>query len=188
METTDDQIPTIISFQRQRNVRNKPLDVLAHHSNHEIEQTHGFDEGESQNGVGEELTTQRGVAGNSEEKGTEDNTDTNTSTTETNGGVTHTQVLGDLNDGVGNVGRVVTATILDSEGLASVGLEESGSLLTLHGLERRGNRLATLGEGTLGSSSVELDTGSRASGDLRGGSGHGGSQARGENTRSGHCE
>ena len=52
------------------------LDVLAHHGNHEVEKTHGFDESETQNGVGEELTTESGVAGGTLEESGEHNTDT----------------------------------------------------------------------------------------------------------------
>jgi hypothetical protein len=42
-------------------------------------QTDGLDEGETQNGVGKELTTERRVAGNGGEEGGEDETDTDTS-------------------------------------------------------------------------------------------------------------
>src|SRR5689334_10590069 len=71
------------------------LHVLAHHGNHEIEQTNGLDESETQNGVGEKLSTHAWVAGNSHQEGGEDHTDTDTSTTETNGGGTHSEVLRD---------------------------------------------------------------------------------------------
>lgn len=73
------------------------LHVLAHHGNHEIEQTNGFDESETQNGVGEKLSTHAWVAGNSHQESGEDHTDTNTSTTETDGSGTHSEVLRDLN-------------------------------------------------------------------------------------------
>lgn len=55
------------------------LHVLAHHGNHEVEKTDGLDESETQNGVREELATERRVAGNTLEEGSEDKTDTDTS-------------------------------------------------------------------------------------------------------------
>lgn len=54
------------------------LHVLAHHGNHEVEKTDGLDEGETQNGVREELTTHAWVAGNTLEESGEDETDTDT--------------------------------------------------------------------------------------------------------------
>ena len=54
------------------------LHVLAHHGNHEVEKTNGFDEGETQNGVREELTTERGVAGNTLEESSENKANTDT--------------------------------------------------------------------------------------------------------------
>jgi hypothetical protein len=158
------------------------LDVLAHHGNHQVEQTHGLDEGETQNGVGEELATESGVAGDTHEESSEDETDTDTGTTETNGGGTHTQVLGDLNHGGGNLGGVLTAGS-GLEGVAGVGLEESGRGALGGGEGSDGGLLG--GEGALGGS-VDLEAGGRAS-DL-GGLGHGGSQTAGEDTSSGHCD
>jgi hypothetical protein len=162
----------------------KRLDVLAHHGNHEIEETHGLDEGETQNGVGEELATQSRVAGDTHEESGEDETDTDTGTTETDGSGTHTQVLGDLDHGVGDFRGVLAAGLLGSESLASVGLDEAGGRLTLDGLEGgHGDGLALGGEGTLGG---KLEASGRAS-DL-GGSSHGGGQALGEDTGGGHCD
>lgn len=168
-------------FLRSSSLSIKRLDVLAHHSNHQVEQTHGLDESETQNGVGEELATESRVAGNTHEESGEDETDTDTGTTETDGSGTHTNVLGDLNHGGGDLrGVLAAAGVL--EGGAGVGLEESGRGDALGGSEGGGGSL--LGEGTLGGS-VEVDAGSRAS-DL-GGLGHGGSQALGEDT-GGHCD
>lgn len=79
------------------------LDVLAHHGNHQVEKTHGFDESETQNGVGEKLATEGRVAGGTHEESSENDTDTDGSTTETDSGATHTQVLGDLDEGVGHL-------------------------------------------------------------------------------------
>lgn len=109
---------------------------LGHEGNHEIEETNGLDEGETQNGVREELATEGRVAGDTVEEGGEDETDTDTSTSQTDGSGTHAQVLGDLNHGVGDLGGVGAA--LDLEGIAGGGLEEAGSLLALEGLERAG--------------------------------------------------
>lgn len=160
------------------------LDVLAHHGNHQVEQTDGFDESETQNGVGEELTTQSRVAGDTEEEGTEDETDTDTGTTETDGGRAHTHVLGDLDHGVGDFRGVLAAGLDVGEDLASVGLDEAG-LLTLDGLEggHGESGLALGGEGPLRS---QLETSGRTSN--LGGCGHLGGQARGKDTRGGHCD
>jgi hypothetical protein len=159
------------------------LDVLAHHGNHQIEQTHGFDESEAQNGVGEELATQSRVAGHAHEEGGEDETDTDTSTAETDGGRTHTQVLGDFDHGVGDFRGVRTTGLVGVEDLAHVGLEDVGALLTLQGLESVG-RWGGLGECPLGDS-VDLDTHGRASN--FGGCGHLGGQSGGEHA-GGHCD
>ncbi|KAI6763041.1 hypothetical protein HG530_009021 [Fusarium avenaceum] len=106
---------------------------LGHEGNHEIEKTNGLDESETQNGVREELATEGRVAGNTVEESGENETDTNTGTGKTDGSGTHTQVLGDLNHGLGDLGGVGTA--LDLEGVAGSSLEKS---LTLHGLEGAG--------------------------------------------------
>jgi hypothetical protein len=107
------------------------LHVLAHHGNHEVEQTNGLDEGETQNGVGEELATHAGVAGDGHQEGGEDHADTDTSTTETDGSRAHTNVLGDLDHGGGDLRRVGAA----AHDVAGGGIEDGGSLLALHGLE-----------------------------------------------------
>jgi Zn ribbon nucleic-acid-binding protein len=156
------------------------LDVLAHHSNHQVEQTHGLDEGKAQNGVGEELATEGRVAGDTHEESGENETDTDTGTTETDGGGTHTNVLGDLNHGGGDLGGVLAA----GGSLEGLGLEEGGRLDALGGTEGGDGGLLG-GEGTLGGS-VELEAGSRA-GDLGGLGGHGG-HTGGEDTRGGHCD
>ena len=97
-------------------------------------QTDGFDEGETQNGVREELATERRVAGDSVQEGGEDETDTDTGTGETNGGAAHTKVLGDLDEGVGHLGGVGTAG-LDANGrdLGAGRVEEGRG--ALHGVE-----------------------------------------------------
>jgi hypothetical protein len=109
---------------------------LGHEGNHEIEKTNGFDESETQNGVSEKLATEGRVAGNTVQESSEDETDTDTGTSQTDGGSAHTQVLGDLNHGLGDFRGVGTA--LDLEGISGSGLEQSGGLLALEGLERAG--------------------------------------------------
>ena len=110
---------------------------LGHEGNHEVEKTDGFDESETQNGVREELASESRVAGNTVQEGSEDETDTDTSTGKTDGSGTHTNVLGDLNHGLGDLGRVGAALAL--EGGAGGGLEQVGGLLALEGLEGGGN-------------------------------------------------
>jgi hypothetical protein len=61
---------------------------------HEGEETSGFGEGETQDGVLEELATEGRVAGDTLDQTAEDSTDTNTSTSETDGGDTSALDLG----------------------------------------------------------------------------------------------
>ena len=105
------------------NIVTDNLNVLAHHGNHQVEKTNSLNESETQNGVGEELTTHGWVTGDSGEEGSENETDTekmlefcavddgtycsevrivydcarsyspDTGTSKTDGSVTHTQVL-----------------------------------------------------------------------------------------------
>jgi len=110
------------------------LHVLAHHGNHEVEQTDGLNEGETQNGVREKLSTHAGVASDGGQERGEDHTDTDTSTSQSDGGGTHTQVLGDLDHGVGDL-RGVWADSLAAHDAAGGGIEDAGGLLTLDGLE-----------------------------------------------------
>lgn len=93
--------------------------------------TNGFDEGETKNGVGEELATERRVAGHGVEEGGEDETDTDTGTTKTDGSVTHTDVLRDLDKGIGHLRGVGTLA-----GLGTDGAEDGGG--ALHGVEGSG--------------------------------------------------
>jgi hypothetical protein len=152
------------------------LGKLGHEGNHQVEKTNGLDESETKNGVGEELATEGGVAGNTVEKGGEDETDTDTGTGKTDGGGTHTEVLGDLDHGVGDLRRVGAA--LDLEGIAGGGLQEGSGLLALEGLEGAGRA----GDGALGGS--DGGTEGRASGL----GGHLGGHAGGEDTGGSHCD
>lgn len=109
---------------------------LGHEGNHQIEQTNGLDEGETQNGVREQLAAESRVAGNTLDQGSEDQADTDTGTGQTNGGRAHTNVLGDLNGSVGDLGAVHAAA---GEGVLGGGLDEqAGGLLAPDGLERAG--------------------------------------------------
>jgi len=108
---------------------------LGHEGNHEVEKTDGLDESETKNGVGEKLATHGGVAGNGVEEGSENETDTDTSTGKTDRGSTHTQVLGDLNHGVGDLGRV--GALLDTESIAGGGVDDGVHLCALEGLHGR---------------------------------------------------
>jgi hypothetical protein len=108
------------------------LDELGHHGNHQIEQTHSLDEGETQNGVREELATHAWVASHGEQERREDHADTDGGSAETDGGRTHADVPGDLDHGVGDFGRVrADGLAADVKGIAG----ELGGLLALEGLE-----------------------------------------------------
>jgi len=61
-------------------------DIEEQERHHEGEKTRSFGEGETQDGVLEELTTEGRVAGDTLDEAAEDGTDTNTSTGEANGG------------------------------------------------------------------------------------------------------
>ena len=107
---------------------------LGHEGNHQVEKTNGLDESETQNGVGEELATEGRVAGNTVKESGEDETDTDTGTSQTDGSGTHTEVLGDLDHGVGDLRRVGTAGLESLSG----GGQDLGGLLALDGLESIG--------------------------------------------------
>lgn len=111
---------------------------LGHEGNHEIEETNGLDEGETKNGVREELATEGRVAGNGVEEGGEDETDTDTGTSQTDGGRTHTEVLGDLDHGLGDLRRVGAAGADLGEGLAGGRVDDRGGLLALEAVEACG--------------------------------------------------
>lgn len=102
------------------------------------------------------------------QESSEDETDTGTGTSKTNGGRAHTNVLGDLNKGIGDLRRVATAS-LGLESLASDGGRDGA----LGSLESRAlaHGADSVGEGTLGDSS-ELAADSGASDALGGHGGH----------------
>jgi hypothetical protein len=72
-------------------------DVKEQERHHEGEKTSGFSEGETQDGILEELTTEGRVASNTLDKTTEHSSDTDTSTSKTNSGDTSTLNLGSSN-------------------------------------------------------------------------------------------
>jgi hypothetical protein len=87
-------------------------DVEEQERHHEREQTSGLSEGETQDGVLEELTPEGRVAGNTLDEATENRSDTDTSTGETNGSETGTLDLGGSDHG--GSGRLSDdATLLD---------------------------------------------------------------------------
>jgi hypothetical protein len=99
-------------------------DVEEQERHHECEQTSGLSEGETQNGVLEELTPEGRVAGNTLDETSENRTDTDTGTGETNGSETGTLDLGGSDHGGG--GRLSDdATLLDD--VAGGVVAESGA-------------------------------------------------------------
>ena len=114
------------------------LNILAHHGNHEVEQANGLDEGESQNGVREQLTPQAGIARHGHQQGGEDESDTDAGAAEADGRGTHAQVLGDLDHGVGDLGAVGAGGGLLADQVAGGGVEDRGRLLALQGVEGGG--------------------------------------------------
>jgi hypothetical protein len=76
-------------------------DVKKQERHHEGEKTSGFSESETQNGILEELTTERWVTSNTLDETSEHRSDTNTSTSKTNSGDTSTLNLGGSNHGSG---------------------------------------------------------------------------------------
>jgi hypothetical protein len=99
-------------------------DVEEQERHHEREQTSGLSEGETQNGVLEELTPEGRVAGDTLDEATENRADTDTGTSETNGSETGTLDLGGSDHGGG--GRLSDdATLLDD--VAGGVVAESGA-------------------------------------------------------------
>ena len=61
---------------------------------HETEESHGLGEGESENGVGEELLLEGGVASVADDEGTEDGTDSGSGSGDSDGGGSGADELG----------------------------------------------------------------------------------------------
>jgi len=111
-------------------------DVEEQEGHHEREKTSGLSEGETENGVLEELTPEGGVAGNTLDETTENRSDTNTGTGKTDGSETGTLDLSGSDHG-GSGGLGDDATLLDdvaggvvAEGAAG---SDEGALLGLAG-------------------------------------------------------
>jgi hypothetical protein len=101
-------------------------DVEEQERHHECEQTSGLSEGETQNGVLEELTPEGRVAGNTLDETSENRTDTDTGTGETNGSETGTLDLGGSDHGGGS-GLSDDATLLDDVAGGVVAESRAGS-------------------------------------------------------------
>ena len=100
-------------------------------------QTDGLHESEAQNGVREELATQRWVAGDGGQQRRKHQPNSDTRSPETDGSGTHTNVLGDLDEGVGHLRRVGTAGLDADRGDLGAGrVQEGGG--ALHGVEGGG--------------------------------------------------
>jgi hypothetical protein len=99
---------------------------------HEREQTSGLSEGETENGVLEELATERGVAGDTLDETTENRADTDTSTSKTDGSDTSTLDLGGgdhggggrLSDDAAGLDQVAAGVVL--EGIAESAVLDEG--------------------------------------------------------------
>lgn len=113
--------------------RRSCLSKADHEGNHEREQAGGLSEGETQNGVLEQLAPQARVASGTGDQRTEDGTDTHTGTSQTNCRQTSTDLLAGFDESVGELGGV-RAEGLTGEGTDGGGLED---LLTLCCLEGR---------------------------------------------------
>ena len=113
-------------------------DVEEQEGHHEGEETSSLSEGETENGVLEELTPEGRVAGNTLDEATENCADTDTGTGKTDGSETSTLDLGGGDHGGGG-GLSDDATLLDdvaggvvAEGTAG---SDEGALLGLAGCE-----------------------------------------------------
>jgi hypothetical protein len=115
--------------------RDQSLDVLAHHSNHQIKQTNSLNESESQNGIREQLSSHGWVTSHSHQQGGKHHSDSDTCSSQSDGGGSHTEVLGYLDHGGGDL-AVETAGLGEARGEVAGGVrEDGGGLLALEGVE-----------------------------------------------------
>lgn len=77
-----------------------------HEGHHETEETHGFGQGETQDGVGEELLLETRVASIADDQAAEDCADTSSGTGDSDGGGTSADVLGGRVDIVSDGARL----------------------------------------------------------------------------------
>ena len=101
-------------------------DVKEQERHHEREKTSGLSEGETENGVLEELTPEGRVAGNTLDETSENRSDTDTSTGKTDGSETSTLDLGGSDHG-GSGGLGDDATLLDDVAGSVVAESAAGS-------------------------------------------------------------
>ena len=108
------------------------LSEANHECHHEREQPCSFREGETQNGIREQLSSQAGVASHTGDQAPKDRSDTSTGTSKTDCSETGTDVSASDDHGFSELGRE-RADHLGREG----SLEGVADLLTLEGLEGR---------------------------------------------------
>lgn len=114
--------------------RNTLCNIEEQEGHHESEKTSGFGESETENGVLEELTPERWVAGDTLDEGSENRTDTDTSTSKTDCGDTSTLDLGSsdhggggrLSDDTAGLDQVAAGVVL--EGIAESAVLDEGVL------------------------------------------------------------
>lgn len=110
------------------------LHILAHHGNHEIEQSDSLNESETENGIREQLATHARVASDGHEESCKDHTDTDSGSAKADSSRAHTDVLRNLNHSSGDLRRECAGG-LTTHHAAGGGIENVGYLLALHGLE-----------------------------------------------------
>ena len=89
-----------------------------HETHGEAEKSHSLGQSESKNGIGEELLLQRWVTGVSDDKSSEDVSDTSSRSSDTNGGSSSSDVLGsgvDILTGDGGVQAASSQRTLRAE-------------------------------------------------------------------------
>lgn len=90
-------------------------------SHHKTEETHGFGEGKAENGVGEKLLLERGVAGIADDQAAEDRSNTGSRASHADGSSAGTDELGSRVDISSDQGGVQTARLLEGGDLVSGG-------------------------------------------------------------------